>query len=266
MGNTQLSLFGAEEQSPFENIKHLDPDGTEYWLARELMVPLGYRSWQFFVPVVEKAQTACSQSNYHVDDHFMRVHDLITHGKGGTRKIPNIRLTRYACYLIAMNGNPRKQAIADAQTYFAIKTHEAETADRHRKARLEGKVVRKEFTAAARDSHITHTPDYGGLTNATYQILFGAAKSELVKTLALTPVQANQFRDNISTLALRAIQMAEEGAASEFGGLSGMQSKEQIATVCKYAHVVAPTIHTIAIMAGVDLLSGKRLLPSQVSI
>jgi len=259
---TQLSLFGDEvndEQPPvslFESIKHLDDQG-EYWLARELQSPLDYVQWRNFEKAIKQAMTACKNSGHRIADHFADISKSIKMPKGASRQVNDYKLTRYACYLIAQNGDPRKKPIADTQTYFAIQTRRQEVADI---ARLEGKEDRKEFTASAQKSHVTHTPDYAGLTNATYQILFGAAKAELLKELHLDYRQSKKFRDHISTLALRAIQAAEAGASAEFGGLSSLGTKQQIEIVEQYARIFAPAFNQAATKAGVDLLSGDRLL------
>ena len=110
----------------FENIKHVDEDGNEYWYARELQKVLEYKRWDKFYNVIESAQVACSISNNNVLYHFSQVGKMIHLGKGGQRKIFDYKLSRYACYLIAQNGDSRKKVIALAQTYFAIKTRKQE--------------------------------------------------------------------------------------------------------------------------------------------
>ena len=110
----------------FESIKHVDEDGNEYWYARELQKVLEYKRWDKFYNVIESAQVACSISNNNVLDHFSQVGKMIYLGKGGQRKISDYKLSRYACYLIAQNGDSRKKVIALAQTYFAIQTRKQE--------------------------------------------------------------------------------------------------------------------------------------------
>ena len=110
----------------FESIKHVDEDGNEYWYARELQKVLEYKRWDKFYNVIESAQVACSISNNNVLDHFSQVGKMINLGKGGQRKISDYKLSRYACYLIAQNGDSRKKVIALAQTYFAIQTRKQE--------------------------------------------------------------------------------------------------------------------------------------------
>ena len=110
----------------FESIKHVDDDGNEYWYARELQKVLEYKRWDKFYNVIESAQVACSISNNNVLYHFSQVGKMIHLGKGGQRKISDYKLSRYACYLIAQNGDSRKKVIALAQTYFAIQTRKQE--------------------------------------------------------------------------------------------------------------------------------------------
>ncbi|WP_196522735.1 BRO family protein [Nostoc commune] len=107
--------------SPFNTIRHLDDNGNEHWLARELMALLGYKKWERFVDAIDRAKIGCQNTGVSVQNHF-------TDAGLYTRNVPSdYRLSRYACYLVAMNGDPRKPEIAAAQSYFAVKTHEAET-------------------------------------------------------------------------------------------------------------------------------------------
>ena len=110
----------------FESIKHVDEDGNEYWYARELQKVLEYTEWRKFVGVIKKAINSCKTSNYVASDHFVGTDKMINLGKGGQRKVPDYKLSRYACYLIAQNGDSRKKVIALAQTYFAIQTRKQE--------------------------------------------------------------------------------------------------------------------------------------------
>ena len=110
----------------FEDIKHIDENGNEFWYARELQMTLGYKRWDKFCNVIEEATIACKQSDYAVLDHFSQVGKMVQIGSGAKRSQIDYKLSRYACYLIAQNGDSRKKVIALAQTYFAIQTRRQE--------------------------------------------------------------------------------------------------------------------------------------------
>ena len=114
------------EEAAFEEIKHIGDDGIEFWLARELQPVLKYAKWSNFNKVIETAKIACKISGHLVDDHFAEVGKTINLPKTAKRTLKDYKLTRYACYLIVMNGDPRKDVIALGQTYFAVKTRQQE--------------------------------------------------------------------------------------------------------------------------------------------
>ena len=110
----------------FEDIKHIDENGVEFWYARELMIVLEYKQWRRFESVIEKAKIACENSGISSFEHFANVGKTIKMPKGAEKTIKDYELTRYACYLIAQNGDSRKKVIALAQTYFAVQTRKQE--------------------------------------------------------------------------------------------------------------------------------------------
>ena len=110
----------------FESIRHVDDEGNEYWYARELQNVLEYTEWRKFVGVIKKAINSCKTSNYVVSDHFVGADKMVDIGSNTSRNIEDYKLSRYACYLIAQNGDSRKKVIGLAQTYFAIQTRKQE--------------------------------------------------------------------------------------------------------------------------------------------
>ena len=110
----------------FESIKHIDEYGNEYWLARELQTALDYKKWQKFINVIENAKIACEQSNFIIEDHITQVGKMVDIGSKTSRNIIDYKLSRYACYLIVQNADPRKEVVALGQTYFAIQTRKQE--------------------------------------------------------------------------------------------------------------------------------------------
>ncbi len=128
---SSLALSGNQDhnqsQSPFDSIKRVDREGCEYWMARELMVLLGYTNWRQFNEVTQRAIVSCRVHSENVEHHFEVEFNLVKRSQGGGTKQQNYKLSRYGSYLIAMNGDVRKPEIAQAQAYFVVKTREAET-------------------------------------------------------------------------------------------------------------------------------------------
>ena len=114
----------------FEDIKHIDENGVEFWYARELMPILQYANWQNFEKIINKAKISCENSDVNVLDHFIDISKMVQIGSGAKRKQQDYELTRYACYLIAQNGDSRKKVIALAQTYFAVQTRKQEITEK----------------------------------------------------------------------------------------------------------------------------------------
>jgi DNA-damage-inducible protein D len=137
---TIIKLNKSFEESAYEQ------DGVEYWLARELQILLGYSDWRNFINAVEKAKESCKTIGEAVLDHFVDVTKMVKIGSGAERKQDDIMLTRYACYLIAQNGDPKKEQIAFAQSYFAIQTRKQELLEE--RIRLNERLQAREKLAA----------------------------------------------------------------------------------------------------------------------
>ena len=127
--NNELLKSKTYDNQTFESIKHTDDNGIEFWYARELMKILEYSKWENFAKVIDKAKSACKNSNINVLDHFPDAKKIVKAG-ATYKNIKDIKLTRYACYLIAQNGDSRKQVIALAQTYFAVQTRKQEVSQK----------------------------------------------------------------------------------------------------------------------------------------
>lgn len=121
-----MNTIEEYKETMFENIKHIDKNGNEYWKARELMPLLEYRKWENFHNVIKKAMLACKTSNNNVREHFPEVGKPIVGGNGNVQTVVDYCLTRYACYLIVQNSNPKKKSVALGQTYFAVQTRKME--------------------------------------------------------------------------------------------------------------------------------------------
>lgn len=126
----ELEKSKIYDNQTFEDIKHVDERGVEYWYARELMKVLTYKDWRYFDAVIGKATTACKNSGMRDSDHFVVNTKMVPIGSGANREQKDYRLTRYACYSIAQNANPRLKIVALAQTYFAIQTRKQEITEK----------------------------------------------------------------------------------------------------------------------------------------
>jgi len=125
-----------QHHATFESIRQIDDEGNESWHARQLAKVLEYSEYRHFQPGIERAKEACRNSGHPLSDHFEDVLDMVDIGSGAKRKIADIRLSRYACYLIVQNGDPSKPVIANGQTYFALQSRRQELRDNEIYARL----------------------------------------------------------------------------------------------------------------------------------
>ena len=208
-------LVKYSEQT-FESIKHINEYGEEYWLARELQLVLEYAQWRRFSDAIERAKLACKNSGFAVEDHFADVGKMVDIGSGAERQIDDVMLSRYACYLIVMNGDPRKEVIAIGQSYFAVKTRQQELIDNYEQMSEDQKrlAIRNEMIAhnkslaeAAQMAGIEDQREYAIFQNKGYQGLYGGlgakdihARKGLKKSqkildhMGSTELAANLFR------------------------------------------------------------------------
>ncbi|RHN00138.1 DNA damage-inducible protein D [Dielma fastidiosa] len=177
-----MATLIATEYKQFEDIKHTDENGIEFWYARELSPVLDYTKWENFNKVIDKAMLSCQNSGFECADHFLEVRKMVQLGSGSERKVKDYELSRYACYLIVQNGDPRKETIALGQTYFAIQTRRQEIADAFNELDEDQKrlVIRGEVTSwnamlaeAANQAGITDQLEYAQFQNAGYMGLYG---------------------------------------------------------------------------------------------
>jgi DNA-damage-inducible protein D len=168
----------------FEGIRQLDAEGNEFWSARKLGKVLDYSEYRHFLPVIERAREACQKSGLALADHIEDVLDMVKIGSGAQREIADVRLSRYACYLIVQNGDPAKPVIANGQTYFAMQTRRQELEDSAKFAQLSEDDKRlairnelaahnKYLAAAAKDAGVETSLDYAIFQDHGYKGLYG---------------------------------------------------------------------------------------------
>jgi len=198
----------------FEDIKHIDENGNEYWEARELMTLLEYNKWENFHKVIKNAMTACETSNNNINDHFPDFRKPIIGGKGNVQNIIDYKLSRYACYLIAQNGDPRKKTISLAQTYFAIQTRKQELTEiefskltEDEKRLYTRKIVRNKNLFLFETAKKSGVKNYGKFNNYGYKGLYNGEDAkdiakrkgideseEILDYMGSTELAANLFR------------------------------------------------------------------------
>jgi DNA-damage-inducible protein D len=197
----------------FEGHAQQTDAGVEFWLARDLQQLLGYTKWDNFLNVVSKAKTACDVSGHEVADHFADVGKMVDLGSGSQREVDDIMLTRYACYLIAQNGDPKKQEIAFAQTYFAVQTRRAELIEQ-RLLEAERISARKKLTTTERElSGVIYektggNQDFALIRSKGDQALFGKT-TQAMKAQWKVP-DSRPLADFAPTIILKAKDFAAE--------------------------------------------------------
>ena len=199
----------------FDELSQRLPDeGIEFWFARDLMEPLGYARWENFTTAIYRAIESCKSTGYNESDHFRGVTKMVTLGSGAQRAVEDFMLTRYACYLIAQNGDPRKQAIAFAQSYFAVQTRKQELIeDRMRlQARLDARDRLRESEKALSQNIYERGVDdawFGRIRARGDAALFGGNTTQMMKD-KYGIVQTRPLADFLPTLTIAAKNLATE--------------------------------------------------------
>jgi DNA-damage-inducible protein D len=234
----------------FEKIRHTDGDQNEYWLARELAEILEYTQWRNFIQVIDKAIEACENSGQNPENHFADVSKMVELGSGSQRSIADIKLSRYACYLIVQNGDPSKPVIALGQSYFALQTRQQElqtqfanlSEDQRRLTiRQDMAEHNKKLVAAAKNAGVETTLDYAIFQDHGYRGLYGGLgakdihsrkglkkSQKILDHMGSTELAANLFRATQAEEKLVRDNVTGKQAANETHHAVGKKVRETI--------------------------------------
>lgn len=241
--NTNIISQGPHKD--FENIKHLDENGIEYWEARELMPLLGYAQWRAFAEVIGRAAKACINSGQDVDNHFARSSKMVEIGSSTVREVIDYKFDRYACYLIAQNGDSGKLEISLAQTYFALQTRKQEVfeqlPDTEKRLLIRNEVSdhNKKLFKTAKQAGVTK---FGLFNDAGYRGLYetsladierkkGIKKGELLDRAGSTELAANLFRITQTDEKIKKDKIQGENLASRIHFIVGGHVRQAIKSI-----------------------------------
>lgn len=272
----------SDSDSPFERIKQVDPEGNEFWSARDLMPILDYASWQKFKNVLLKAQIACENSGYDPDDHFIRAVKMVAIGSDAKREVEDMHLSRYACYLIVQNADPAKEVIALGQTYFAVQTRRQEIADEDAIAELtEGQrrlLLRQrirdqntDLASAAKQAGVITSLDFAVFQNHGYRGLYNGLTADdihkkkrlrksqhILDHMGATELAANLFRSTQAEEKLRRDRVQGKQNANEVHYQAGVVVRRAIAELGGTMPEDLPTVESIKKL---ERAEKKRLAP-----
>ena len=239
------------DENLFENIKHVNEYGQEFWYARDLQKILEYTEWRNFTKVIDRAKDACNGAGHEVSECFVEVNKTSEMPNGGTKQINDFMLSRYACYLIVMNGDPRKEIIALGQTYFAVKTRQQELIEDYEKLTEEQKrlAIRNEMKRhnialadAAHKAGVQQPIDYAVFQNYGYMGLYNGLKAQDIKErkglkknqnildfMGSTELAANLFRATQTEDKLRRENIQNKNEANQTHYEVGKKVRQTIA-------------------------------------
>lgn len=246
-------LDSPQAESPFERIRQVDPDGYEFWSARDLMPILEYTKWQNFKTVLLKAQIACENSGNDPADHFTDASKMVAIGSDAKREVEDMHLSRYACYLIVQNADPAKEVVALGQTYFAVQTRRQEIADADVLAELSEdqrrlllrqriKLQNTDLASAAKTAGVITALDFAVFQNHGYRGLYNGLTADAIHRrkrlkksqhildhMGATELAANLFRSTQAEEKLRRDQVQGKDAANEVHYQAGVVVRRAIA-------------------------------------
>lgn len=242
-----------DQHQLFEEIKQTDSNGMEFWSARAMSKLLGYSEYRHFQPVITKAKEACANSEHSIEDHFEDVLGMVMIGSGAQRELSDVKLSRYACYLVVQNGDPTKPVIAAGQTYFAVQTRRQELADdlafqqlREDQKRLflrnELKEHNKQLVEVAQQAGVETNLDFAIFQNHGYKGLYGGLDQKAIHTrkglkksqkildhMGSTELAANLFRATQAEEKLRRDNVQDKEQANQTHYEVGQKVRQTIA-------------------------------------